>query len=72
MPTFQTDVWISFDEQEVPPDRMEEAITISHELGARETIEYGSLRVKFEDTHIRFAQNKAEAILNRLERTKNA
>lgn len=40
---FQTDVWITFSEEEVPADQIERARDIAHELDADETIEYGEL-----------------------------
>jgi len=65
---FQTDVWIIFSEEEVPADQIERARDIAHELGADETIDYGELRVKFEDKSPNYARFRGEAILNRLKK----
>lgn len=63
---FQIDVWITFDETEVPPEKVEQARDIAHELDASEVIDYGELRVKYEDVTPTYAQHRAEAILNRV------
>tara|TARA_Y100000593_G_scaffold83521_1_gene157462 strand:+ start:2521 stop:2817 length:297 start_codon:yes stop_codon:yes gene_type:complete len=72
MPEFQTDVWIIFSEAEIPSDELGRARDIAHELGADEVIDYGELHVKFEGKGQLYAHFRAEAILNRLAKLREA
>lgn len=64
--TFRTDTSVTFPEELIPPERIEEAIEIAHLLGCDETTDYGTLTVKYENHDVNYATLKAEAILLRM------
>lgn len=66
MPTFSTDAWIEFTEEEIPLEQIARAEEIAHEMGADETIHYSSLRVKYEGYDQAAVEPYAHAILTRL------
>lgn len=72
MPTYSTDAWITFTEEEIPLDQIARAEEIAHELGADETIHYAELRVKFEGYDAAAAGPYGAAILSRLRGTQTA
>lgn len=66
MPSFQTDAWIVFSEDEIPLEQIARAEEIAHEMGCDETIHYDTLRVKYEGYDQAAVEPYADAILTRL------